>query len=390
MAGIYLHIPFCTRRCIYCDFYSVTRLSLITPFVSALCNEIRLRAPLLSPPDGSLPPVETIYFGGGTPSLLSGANLSKIFEAIFSAYKVSPQAEITLEANPDDLTSDLIALLRRSPVNRLSLGVQSLDDNLLRFLRRRHTARQALDALRNCLDAGFDNLSADLIYGIPGQTLQSFQADVDALLALRIPHLSAYSLTFEPGTPLWLMRARNRTREPDEELSLSMFQSLIDKLSAAGYEHYEISNFALPGFRSRHNSSYWQGAPYIGCGPAAHSFDGARRQWNKPDLTSYINKISACRAPADFLRADWTEGETLSPYDRYNERILTALRTREGLSVRDLHKDFGKQLAQHCLHAAEPHLKNGLLEIADGRLRLTRRGLFLADGILSDLFFVTD
>lgn len=397
MAGIYLHIPFCVRRCIYCDFYSVTRLRLIPHYVQALTNEIRLRASWLNLPDGTPSPINTIYFGGGTPSLLPFDAITKILETIFSTYKVSSQAEITLEANPDDLSPEYITLLRHSPVNRLSIGIQTLDNNLLHYLHRRHTAQQAINAVRNCQNAGFTNLSIDLIYGIPGQTLQDFQADVADILSLRVPHISAYSLTFEPGTPLWQMRARKRAHETDEELSLNMYNRLIDKLSAQGYEHYEISNFALPGFRSRHNSSYWRGTPYLGCGPAAHSFNGRRRQWNTADLSTYISKVSKCSAPEDFENGDWTEGETLNTFERYNERIVTALRTCEGTNIRALYDDFGKQLGDYCLHSAEPHLKNGLLEItnkaaAQGspRLRLTRKGLFLSDGIISDLFYVQD
>lgn len=395
MAGIYIHVPFCVRRCIYCDFYSTTQRELIPAFVQALTQEIRLRASYLKQSDGSIAPIGTVYFGGGTPSLLSIDALSEIFGALYNTYAVSSQSEITLEANPDDLTPAYIARLRHVPINRLSIGIQTLNDDLLHFLHRRHSACQAVEAVRNCQKEGFNNLSVDLIFGIPGQTLQSFKRDLETIIGLHVPHISAYSLTFEKGTPLWQMRERKRVGETDEELSLSMYNLLIDTLTAHGYEHYEISNFALPGFRAQHNSNYWRGVPYLGCGPSAHSYDGHSRQWNKEDLLTYINMVQKCSKGEDFCSCDGLEKETLNMTDKYNERIITSLRTCEGIDIGNLKKDFGNELADYCLRTAVPYLQKGLLACdcdaptdAPSRLRLTRKGLFLSDSIISDLFFV--
>lgn len=397
MAGIYIHVPFCVRRCIYCDFYSTTRRELIPAFVQALTQEIRLRASYLKRSDVSIAPIGTVYFGGGTPSLLSIDALSEIFGALYNTYAVSSQSEITLEANPDDLTPAYIARLRHVPINRLSIGIQTLNDDLLHFLHRRHTASQAVEAVRICQKEGLNNLSVDLIFGIPGQTLQSFKRDLETIIGLQVPHISAYSLTFEKGTPLWQMRERKRVGETDEELSLSMYNLLIDTLTAHGYEHYEISNFALPGFRAQHNSNYWRGVPYLGCGPGAHSYDGHSRQWNKGDLLTYINMVQKCNKTEDFDSCDWIEKETLTMTDKYNERIITSLRTCEGIDIGNLKKDFGNELADYCLRTAVPYLQKRLLTWncnastdACPRLRLTRKGLFLSDSIISDLFFVRD
>lgn len=394
MAGLYIHIPFCKSRCVYCDFYSTTCAERTGTYVKALCNEIRLRTTYLQP-DGDMPDIATVYLGGGTPSTLSPGMLEQIFDTVFRHYRVAPDAEITMEANPDDLTPEYLTSLRRLPVNRLSMGIQTFNDDTLRLLRRRHTAAQAIDAVRRCHEAGLDNLSIDLIYGLPGQSLADWEKDVGTALSLDVPHLSAYALIYEEGTMLWRMREQHLVQEADEELSLLMFGLLIERLSAAGYEHYEISNFARPGFRARHNSSYWQGVPYIGCGPGAHSFDGRNRQWNLRDLSLYINKVYRCTSSNDFDHAEWTEQETLSKDERYNDRVITALRTCDGMDLARLRADFGNRLADYCLHCAAPHLQNGLLHRSaptpghpEGILSLTRQGLFLSDGIMSDLLSV--
>ncbi len=396
MAGIYLHIPFCKSRCVYCDFYSTTAEEKMAAYAEALANELRLRADYLME-NGRLPAVETVYFGGGTPSRLNRKALELVFDALYRTYPVSRDAEITFEANPDDLSDDKISLLAGLPVNRLSLGIQTFDDHKLALLHRRHTGRQAMEAVRKCREAGFGNISIDLIYGLPEQTLEEWETDIRTALDLDVQHISAYALTYEEGTVLRDMRERKLVREADEETSLAMYTLLTDNLEAAGFEHYEISNFARKGMRSRHNSGYWTGTPYLGCGAAAHSFDGRNRQWNRPDLQTYIREVGRCRRPEDFYRAPWIEKEELDTAERYNDCIVTALRTAEGLSLTRLRQQFGDGLAGHCLKNAEKHLHRGLLEIKkssgpqpEDMLRLTRRGLFLSDGIMSDLLYVTD
>lgn len=397
MAGIYIHIPFCKSRCIYCDFYSTTAENKMTEYIDALTRELALRAGYLQE-DGRLPDIETIYIGGGTPSVLDTLSISRILDLIYKVYPVSEKAEITLEANPDDLGRQKIKELSRLPVNRLSLGIQTFDDEKLRLLHRRHKGEQAMEAVRNCQDAGFGNISIDLIYGLPRQTLAEWERDLDRAIRLHTQHISAYSLTYEKGTRIWKMREEQRIKETDEELSLDMFETLIDRLANAGFEHYEISNFALKGFHSRHNSSYWNGIPYLGCGPSAHSFDGSNRQWNCSSLTAYIENVKACRSKEDFMNASWIEKEILTPNEQYNDCIVTALRTAQGIDVHSLRNRFGNRLADYCLRNAQPHIQRGTLELAgmkkeqtpEGLLRLTRRGIFLSDDIMCDLLYVGD
>ncbi len=396
MAGIYLHIPFCNTRCIYCDFYSTTCRERSDAYIHALTRELELRKDYLMK-NGEMPPIDTVYLGGGTPSTLSTAQLETIFSCLYKHYPVSSQAEITLEANPDDLTDGKIKSLRTLPVNRLSMGIQTFDEEKLRLLRRRHRGEQAIRAIKECQDKGIENISIDLIYGLPAQILSEWETDIETAIGLQVQHLSAYALIYEEGTALWKMREQATVREADEELSLNMYNTLIERLQNAGFEHYEISNFARPGFRSRHNSSYWKDIPYLGCGPSAHSFDGKNRQWNRPDLELYINKVGICHTPADFQTASWIEKETLSLYERYNDRIITALRTSDGLDLARLRKDFGNRLADYCRHTAANHIRRGLLEIKEkkeqtpeGLLCLTRQGLFLSDGIMSNLLWVEE
>ena len=277
------------------------------------------------------------------------------------------------------------------------MGVQTFDDGKLRLLHRRHNGEQAIRAVHDCQDTGFDNISIDLIYGLPAQSLREWETDVNTALSLNVQHISAYALIYEEGTPLWEMRKRHVVEEADEELSLEMFSLLMCRLENAGFEHYEISNFARPGFRSRHNSSYWKGIPYLGCGPSAHSFDGRNRQWNHPDLNVYIDQVGKCLSSEDFNHAPWIEQEELNLYERYNDCIITSLRTSDGLNLSELKRKFGQSLTDYCLQAAAVHLRNGQLEITEkkeqapeGLLKLTRRGIFLSDGIMSDLLYVPD
>lgn len=399
MAGIYLHIPFCRRRCVYCDFYSTTRERDIPRYTEALAQELIRRRDYLEETDKNghpyLPEIATVYIGGGTPSLLHPEHTGRLLETVRRHYPVSREAEITVEANPDDVTEAWAQALHGMGVNRISLGVQTFDDDKLRFLCRRHTGRQAMEAVERCRKAGFDNLSLDLIYGLPGQTVGEWERDVERAIATGVEHLSAYALIYEEGTSLWTLRESGRIRETDEEVSLRMFDTLISKLEQAGFEHYEISNFARPGYASRHNSSYWQGIPYLGCGAAAHSFDGESRQWNTADLDAYLQGMD-CLARTGKTDGLW-EREVLTKEERYNERIITSVRTRDGLDLHRLKEDFGAEAAAYCLRMAAPHLRKGTLRLQpstrqapDGTLCLSRQGIFVSDGIMSDLLMTDD
>ena len=377
MAGIYLHIPFCKRRCIYCDFYSTTMDGRKDEYISALCHELSMRQHYLEDER-----IKTIYWGGGTPSQLEERHFRTVFDTLARHYELQPDAEITLEANPDDLTPAYIHMLRRLPFNRISIGIQTFDDETLRLLHRRHTAAQAIDAVRRCQDAGFENISIDLMYGLPKESLQSWEHDLCQAISLHVQHLSAYHLIYEEGTELWRLRRQHRVEEVDEDSSLAFFNLLMDKMKQAGFEHYEISNFALPGRYSRHNSSYWDGTKYMGCGAAAHSFNGVSRQWNIASLELYIKGIREGTIPAEI--------EQLDVHTRYNDRIITAIRTSKGLLLPALEKEFGKELHDFCLRNARPYLSQGKLTIENDWLRLTRAGIFISDGIMSDLLWVDE
>ncbi len=378
MAGIYIHIPFCKTRCAYCDFYSTTRTGLAGRYVRALCRELRERRDYLK---GEA--VRTVYFGGGTPSLLREEDFARVFEAIAEAYGTDAARETTLEANPDDLTDDYADMLcRRLPFNRISLGVQTFDDATLRLLNRRHNARQAAEAVARCRRAGFANIGIDLIYGLPGETDRRWQDDLKQAVELGVEHISAYHLTYEEGTPLHGMLRAGRIRPVDEEASLRFYTMLTGTLSGAGYVHYEISSFCKPGFHSRHNTAYWQAVPYLGCGAAAHSFDGGSREWNAASLRLYLEGMESGRRPH--------ESERLDTATRYNERVMTSLRTMWGLSLERLRTDFGEGLHRHCLSMAAPFLADGRLRLSGDRLCLTSRSVFVSDGIISTLMYTDD
>ena len=375
MAGIYLHIPFCKTRCIYCDFYSTTREDLKRRYVQALCKELRMRRDYLQDA-----PVETVYFGGGTPSQLGEEDFADIFRTLQEVHGLENAVEITLEANPDDLTEAYVDTLRRFPFNRISMGIQTFDDATLRLLHRRHTAHQAIEAVQRCREAGFQNLSIDLIYGLPGETKERWQRDLEEAIRLHPEHISAYHLTYEEGTPLHRLLLSHQVREVDEDVSLCFFTQLTHTLKEAGYVHYEISNFCLPGYHARHNTSYWQGIPYLGCGPSAHSFDTQSREWNLASLEGYITGLENGQRPY--------EQETLSPDTRYNEYVMTGLRTMWGISTDKILQDFGAGRLHYLQKMAAPHLKSGKLMENDGHIRLTQQGIFVSDDILSDLMFV--
>ena len=375
MAGIYIHIPFCKRRCIYCDFFSTTQSEKKSAYVRALCRELKMRRDYVEGEE-----IETIYLGGGTPSQLTEEELKAIFASIYHIYKVKEDAEITLEANPDDLTPEYVAMLRQLPVNRISMGIQTFQEETLKLLHRRHTATQAIEAFRRCREAGFQNISIDLMYGLPGETLETWKEDLRQAINLRPEHISAYHLIYEEDTALWRLREQHQVEEADEDLSVSLFETLIGRLTEAGYQHYEISNFCLSGMHSRHNSSYWTGKKYLGCGPSAHSFNGVSRQWNVASLEGYIKGVE--EGELDY------EVEELDLYTRYNDYVLTSIRTCWGMSLSKLRSEFGEELYRYCMRMAKPHVDQGVLENREGVLRLTRKGIFVSDGIMSDLMWV--
>ena len=375
MAGLYVHIPFCSSRCVYCGFYSTTGLALRERYVDALCQEIKMRSLPTTPPqkEGSL---GTIYLGGGTPSQLTIPQLRRIFDAIYIYNKVENDAEVTIEVNPDDVTPELAAALQQLPINRVSMGAQTFNDERLHFLRRRHSSAQVHQAVATLRQAGFQNISIDLMYGFPNQTLEEWQADIDEALQLNVEHISTYCLMYEEGTPLYRLLEQGKVAEIDEELERKMYFTLINSLESAGYEHYEISNFAHPGYRSRHNSSYWKGIPYIGIGAAAHSFDIQTRSWNVADIQQYITAME--QGERCF------EAETLDEDTRYNDAVTVALRTCEGLDLSTL----TDQQRAYCLKNAQRHLEAGLLKLNDQKISLTKEGLFVSDMIMSDLMLV--
>ena len=375
MAGIYIHTPFCKRRCIYCDFFSTTQSEKKPAYVHALCQELDMRKNYL---EGEY--IETIYLGGGTPSQLSQKELEEIFSTLYNIYKVKDNAEITLEANPDDLTPEYVHMLRTLPINRISMGIQTFQEETLKLLHRRHTARQAIEAFQRCREADFQNISIDLMYGLPGETLDTWKENLQQAIALRPEHISAYHLIYEEGTALWKLREQHQVEEADEDLSVTLFRTLIEELTHAGYEHYEISNFCLPELHSRHNSSYWTGKKYLGCGPSAHSFNGTSRQWNVASLDKYIHAIQ--QGKLDY------EIEELDIYTRYNDFVITTIRTHWGMSLSQLRSIYGEELYQYCLRMAKPHLAQGVLEMKEDTLKLTKEGIFISDGIMSDLLWV--
>ena len=368
--GIYIHVPFCQKRCIYCDFYSTTcGLEWKRSYVSALKREMLLRRTEI---DASRVP--SLYIGGGTPSQLPASLLLEMFQAIADNFTLADDAEVTIEVNPDDVTPQLIDTLRQTSVNRISMGVQTFSDELLRFLNRRHTSAQALRAVQLFREAGYDNISLDLIYGLPSQTLEDWKHDVQQLLSLDVPHISAYALSYEEGTPLSKMLADGSVEETSDELSWQMYEYLMNEAKASGMVHYEISNFAKPGMCAKHNSRYWDGSPYLGLGPGAHSYDGENiRRSNDMSLKDYI------QASADVPH----ETEVLTPEERYDELVMTRLRTVRGLAF-DL---LTPEQKSYCLQMAEPHILNGSLLKEKDTLRLSRKGIFISNRILSDLMY---
>jgi oxygen-independent coproporphyrinogen-3 oxidase len=370
MAGIYLHIPFCRQACHYCNFHFSTSLTRKNDFISALLKEIAARKDYL---EGEA--VETVYFGGGTPSLLDIPEIDRLVETLQAGFSVAPGAEITLEANPDDITTARLRAWRATGINRLSIGVQSFFEEDLRWMNRAHSASQAMDCIRLAREEGFDNLSIDLIYGGPTLPDSHWRENVERAVALGVTHLSCYALTVEPKTALDTFIRRHQVADVSPEDQARQFLLLMDWMAAAGYEHYEISNFALPGHRSRHNSAYWQGKKYLGLGPSAHSYNGVSREWNIANNARYIAEPGLV-----------AEKEVLTAVQQLNEFIMIALRTVEGIDLRLMAERFGAGPAEDLRKRAEKYIAGTKLRLVKESLQLTREGKLLADGIAADLF----
>lgn len=372
--GIYIHIPFCKSRCIYCGFYSTTNKELKERYVDALIREIHMRKDDFARLGTSLSPssTSTVYFGGGTPSSLSLCDIERIVGALESTFNGTP-SEVTLEMNPDDVTKDYIKAVRQMGINRISMGIQTFDDSRLQFIRRRHNASQAEKAVMTIREEEIHNVSIDLMFGFPNQTMDEWVTDIEKAIALHPTHISAYSLMYEEDTPLFRMLQKGEINQIDDETSLAMYTELINRLTANGYEHYEISNFAMPGYRSVHNSSYWHDTPYLGFGAAAHSYNKDTRSWNIPDLKKYIESIESGVLPS--------ESEVIDADTHYNDLITTALRTREGLNLDDLPQKY----REYALVNARKSISEHLLEATDSHIRLTREGLFVSDMVMSEL-----
>lgn len=326
--------------------------------------------------------ISTIYFGGGTPSTLPVELLRKICDAISAAYAVNGNAEITIECNPDDLTEEFLSELKQLPFNRISMGIQSFDDSQLKRLGRRHNAEKARQAVANARAAGYANISIDLMFALPGSTRESWKHDLETAISLRPDHLSAYNLMYEEGTPLYRALERGEVAELSEEENVEQFQMLIEEMKAAGYRHYEISNFAIPGHESRHNSSYWNGTLYIGCGAAAHSYDGTSREWNIADIKEYIKGIESGERNYEI--------EHLTEEERYNDTILTRLRTADGVPLAWMKNTFCDRLNRYMQEAAAKHIFCGNLKEEDGALSLTEKGIFISDAVIRDLIYINE
>ncbi len=375
MAGIYIHIPFCKSRCIYCDFFTSTNESEMDSYVQALCREIVLRKEELANDY-----VKTIYFGGGTPSRLNESHFQQVFGTINENYKLSNEMEVTIEANPDDLSHTYVDMLRELPFNRISIGIQSFDDQELKFLSRRHDANRAIEAVKYCQEKGFNNISIDLMYGLPNQTLTIWRRNLQQAIDLDIQHISAYHLIYEEKTRLYSLLQAGKVNPVDDDCSLEMFGTLIDTLTNASFEHYEISAFAKQGYISQHNSSYWTGLKYLGFGPSAHSFDGEHRWWNVSSLPKYIAGINSLSPNI--------EKEDIDLTTKYNEYIITGLRTVWGIDLDVMKTNFGDELYAYFLQNAQRYFNLNYLKKEETTITLTKKGIFISDGIMSDLMKV--
>ena len=379
MAGLYLHVPFCSSKCSYCAFYSVTNNQLKQDYIEAVCKELYLRKHFFQ--DIHLknnqfdPVVNTVYFGGGTPSCLDESNFEKIFNAIYDCFGSSFE-EVTIECNPDDITLPYAKTLKKY-ANRISLGIQTFNNDQLKLINRRHNAEEAINAVNIIKEVGISNISIDLIFGFPKETLADWLFDINQAIKLDVQHVSAYSLMFEEGTKLYHLLQKEKIEQISEDLSVEMYDVLIDKLSEVGLAQYEISNFAKPGFESRHNSSYWNETPYLGVGPSAHSYNLSTRSWNVSNVSQYVKSISKGILPL--------EEEQIDEITRYNDLITTALRTKEGIQLNTLEEDY----VQYLLEQSSDFIKEGtMIKTSDNRLALTRKGYYISDAIMAELIKV--
>ncbi len=374
MAGIYIHIPFCRKACHYCNFHFSVSQNLLPQMVDAICREADLRRNYLNED------IATIYLGGGTPSLLNRDELLNIIKKLYGVFTINKDAEVTLEANPDDINEAQLLAWKEAGINRLSIGIQSFFDSDLQWMNRAHNATQAFKSIELAMQSGFENITIDLIYGTPHLTNGNWVKNLETALQLKVPHLSCYALTVEPNTALQKIIALNRKEDIDAGQQSTQFEILMDWAEKNGYEHYEISNFAQPGFRSRHNSSYWQGKPYLGLGPSAHSFNGSSRQWNVSNNPLYIQSIGDNIVPFEI--------EELTATQKLNEYIMTALRTNDGIKIERLKKLTEDKILSSILQDAQKFIRQHLMERKDDSLVLTKKGKLFADGIASDLFRV--
>ncbi len=374
MAGIYIHIPFCKQRCRYCAFYSTTKHSLKERYVDALCNELATRRNYINEK------ISSIYFGGGTPSLLTHSELEKILDTVFKNFNPAKEIETTLEANPDDLTIEYLDVLRALSFNRLSMGVQSFCDKQLSTLGRRHDTKKAIEAFGNARAVGFKNISIDLMFALPSSSIKEWHDTLKQAIELAPEHISAYNLTYEEDTPLYTAMQQGSIEPLSEDDNIEQFELLIKTLREAGYKHYEISNFAKPGYESKHNSSYWNDTPYLGCGAAAHSYNGKSRRWNINDIEQYIIGIE--KSEPQF------QEEHLTPQEQYNDTILTRLRTSNGICTKAIQEKFGHEIATYMMKAAAPHIANGCMRHTQEGIALTEKGIFISDYIIRDLIMI--
>ena len=376
MAGLYIHIPFCKTRCIYCGFYSTTMEQKKDRYIEAVCQEMTMRP--------SLDIIKTIYIGGGTPSQLNGKQLHKLFKHIYNIYNVDNDAEVTIECNPDDISSEFVEILKSLPVNRVSIGIQTFSDKHLQFIRRRHSSTQAINAVELVRNAGINNISIDLMFGFPNETMEEWQTDLSQAIKLNCKHISAYSLMYEEGTPLYLMAnmdGADKVKPLDDETVAEMYKTMVNCFTTAGYEHYEISNFAKPTYRSRHNSSYWQRVEYIGIGAAAHSYDLRSRWWNRANLDQYIEQVESGQLPVE-------ESEDLNISMQYNDMVTTALRTCEGISMSLVRQLFGDYFLQYLRRNSQKNIARDLLEITGDYIHLTKEAVIISDSVISDLIYL--
>ncbi|MFC2111841.1 radical SAM family heme chaperone HemW [Bacteroidota bacterium] len=373
MAGLYIHIPFCRDACTYCDFHFSISLNQLEPMLQAINKEIITERDYLEGEE-----LETIYLGGGTPSLLTQKQIEKLFTTIRANYSVNEKAEITLEANPDDLDPGYLSSLRKSGINRLSIGIQSFFDEDLELMNRRHTSSQSKKCLESAYSEGFNNLNLDLIYGMPGMSIKKWQDNLKTALEFKPKHIAAYHLTYEPGTELDYRRSKNRVIPVDENRSYDHYSLLVEIMETSGYEHYEISNFALPGYFSKHNSAYWKGEKYLGIGPSAHSYNGLGRRWNIAKNASYIRGIKEGNSIY--------KGEFLEKKDRFHDYLMTSLRTSWGVDMLYLRKEWGDEYCEHILKQSVPYVQNGKIVLSGDKLILSTEGMFIADHILREMF----